>query len=67
MPAARKRARHHHEGQTWQENVLAFRPRSALQTHLQGVDGTALTVEIEMVHHAAPPFFILNDELRPLG
>jgi hypothetical protein len=31
---------------------LAFRPWSALQTHLQGVDGAALTVVIKRKHAA---------------
>ena len=40
------------KGRPEKRYALAFRPWSALQTHLQGVDGAALTVVIKRKHAA---------------
>ena len=41
------------KGRPEKRYALAFRPWSALQTHLQGVDGAALTVVTKERVHAA--------------
>jgi hypothetical protein len=47
---------HRHEGQTEERSAFGYRPWSALQTHLQGMDRAAMTAVIKELDHAAPPF-----------
>src|SRR5262249_15358587 len=55
-PEPRSPCLHRHEGQTEGRYASCYRPGSALQTHLQGMDRAAMTAVIKELDHAAPPF-----------